>query len=117
MHELQLVASQIQPKNELPLEERLKDALNQAKDGVMADFVYSTSADFYGQAALAAVYGRATPEEKARLDVDLKVLKALQAAASGVPVDWENALPGEDGPEPVGLSGIVRDWAEERGIK
>ena len=102
---------------DLELKDRIRDALNQAKDGSMADLCHHSSADFYGQAALAAVYGHATPEEKARLDVDLKALKALQAAASGVPVDWENALPDEDGPEPVGLSGIVRDWADERGIK
>ena len=116
-HELRLVAGMIEPKKDLSLEERLEDALDQAKDCVMADLVHSTSADFYGQAALAAVYGSATFEEKARLDVDLKALKALSAAASGVPVNWEQALPGEDDPKPVGIAGIVRKWADKRGVK
>lgn len=117
INEMALVAANIKPKNELPLKERIIDAMDQAKDGVIAGLCYNSSADFYGRAAIAAVMLTASEEEKARINVDLRALKALAAAMSGVPVDILAALPGEGGPEPVGLNGIVTDWAAKRGVK
>lgn len=114
--ELTLIVATITVDNSLPLEARIKDACSKARNSPLADLCHNHSANFYGRAAVAAVMLKCTPEERARIDLDLRVLKAIQAATSGVPIDFESLTPAKDGPQPVGLSGIINDWAEENNV-
>ena len=52
-----------------------------------------------------------TEDEKARIESELASLKALSAAMTGVPVDFE-AVSAGDRPEPIGMAGIWRETAK-----
>jgi hypothetical protein len=65
------------------------------------------------QGALAAVLDLVGPEsdEGRRIQHEMKIHRALQAASSGIPVDFGAMLEG-DAPEPIGLAKL---WTEAKG--
>jgi len=66
-----------------PLEERLKVAMRAALNHWLV-----TDEEGQFKMAVGAVMMDATKEERERIEIDLKFLKAMSSAASGVPVDF-----------------------------
>jgi len=106
--------SSIDPKQ--PLEERLKVAMRAALNHWL---VIDEESQF--KMAVGAVMLSATEEEKERIEIDLKFLKSMSAAASGVPIDFGRLMKelGED--SEVKAVGLRKLWdevkAEKRGIE
>ena len=75
------------------LEERLKVAMRGALNHWLV-----TDEDGQFKMAIGAVMVEATEVERERIEIDLKFLKALSSAASGVPVDFGRLIEelGED---------------------
>ena len=65
-----------------PLEERLKVAMRAALNHWLI-----TDEESQFKMAVGAVMVEATEEEKERIEIDLKFLNTIAAAASGVPID------------------------------
>ena len=96
-----LVAIQTINVPEGTLEERLKAAMRQTRNGHWM----CTSEDECFRAAVGAVVLKATDEEKERIKAELDALEALSALFCGVPVDLERIPIPEN---PLGLSNM---WA------
>lgn len=77
------------------VEEKLKAAMEMTKDHWMA---VDESERF--QAAIGAVLADASPEDKARIEAELRPLKMLGAAQQGIPVDFSQLEVPEN---PIGL--------------
>jgi len=95
-----------------PLEERLKVAMRAALNHWL---VIDEEGQF--RMAVGAVMIEATEEEQKRIEVDLKFLRALSSAASGVPVDFGRLMEElkEDGaPEAIGLRKLWDDVKAEK---
>ena len=94
-----------------PLEQRLKVAMGAALNHWL---VIDEESQF--TMAVGAVMMDATEEEKERINVDLKFLKAMSSAASGVPVDFGRLMEelGEDSAtKAVGLRKLWDDVKKE----
>ena len=95
----------------LPLEDRLKISMRGALNHWL---VIDEESQF--KMAIGAVMVEATEEERERIETDLKLLRALSSAASGVPVDFGRlmeGLRGGDSPKPVGLRKLWDDVKKE----
>lgn len=68
-----------------------------------------TDEDTRMRAGVGGVLLTCSPEEKARIEAELRALRSFAAAASGIPVDF-GALIDEEAPAPIGL---MRIWREE----
>ncbi len=91
-----------------PLEERLKIVMKKALNHWL---VLDEESQF--KMAVGAVLAEATEEEQERINIELRVLKALSAAISGVPIDWGNLVADEDRDKTIGLSGLWREVKAE----
>jgi len=102
---LALVMTSCQPvvRAEDSLEDRFRAAMKEASNHWM---VLDRDVQFRG--AIGAVYSAASEPEKARIDVELKAMKALNALLSGVPINFD-AL--ELPPDEERL-GLIRMWQE-----
>lgn len=94
----------IEKMDDEPLEARLKKAMQEMQHHWLV-----TNQEEQFQAAVGAVLITATEEEKERINAELRTLKALSAAMSGVPVDMGRAVDALEGIKPVGLTKI---WKE-----
>jgi len=94
-----------------PLEERLKVAMRAALG-------HWCVLDEEGQFKLAivAVMMEATEEEKERINIDLKFLKAMSSAVSGVPVDFVRLAEELKGSETKAV-GLRKLWDEVKAKK
>ena len=91
-----------------PLEERLKVAMRGALNHWMV-----TDEESQFKMAVGAVMVEATEEEQERINIDLRVLKALSAALSGVPVNFSSLADEVDKDKAVGLSKLWSDIKAE----
>lgn len=89
-----------------PLIERLKIAMKATRNHWLV-----TDEDGQFQAAVGAVLLTANEEETERIKAELAILKGLNAAFSGVPVNMRALLAGQEKVELIGLSKI---WAETK---
>lgn len=80
---VQLIQNDINPEDSI--EDRFKTAFRCARDGRIF-FAYDD--DTLYRCGIGAVYVGATDEEKQRIDSELRLLRGLASATSGVPVDW-----------------------------
>ena len=95
----------VDPKQ--PLEERLKVAMRAALNHWM---VIDEESQF--KMAIGAVLAEATEEEQERINIDLKFLRAMSSAASGVPVDFDRLI-GELGEDSADKAvGLRKLWDE-----
>lgn len=95
----------VDPKQ--PLEERLKVTMRAA---LKHRLVIDKENQF--KMAVGAVMAEATEEEKERINIDLKFLRAMSSAASGVPVDFGRLVKelGEDSADKA--IGLRKLWDE-----
>ena len=63
--------------------------------------------------AVLAVHQSSSPDDQARLKAEIDVIKALNAASSGIPVDMVSVLDGTKDIDPVGLNKIWREVKKE----
>lgn len=101
-------------KKNLPLVERIKYAMQKASNHWLV-----TNEDDQFRAAIGAVLVTANEEEKEKINSELKLLKALSAAATGVSVDFTQLfaqLPVSE-TEPLGLRGIWQEVKEAKNEK
>ena len=98
--------------SKLPLEERLKGAMRAALNHWLV-----TDEEGQFKIAVGAVMMDATEEEKERIEFDLKFLKAMSSAASGVPVDFARLMKelGED--SATKAVGLRKLWDEVKSEK
>lgn len=97
---------------EQPIEDRLKFAMRKALGHWL---VIDEESQF--KMAIGAVMVSATEEERERINIDLKFLRAMSSAASGVPVDFGRLVEelGKDsGTKAVGLRKL---WDEVKAEK
>lgn len=98
--------ARIEGKTFATVEEKLKEAMRATKDhwGV-------TDEQMQFKAAIAAVLlDKPSPEDKARIEEELNVLKMLGAAMQGIPVDFSQMVPPE---KPLGLNKLWQDVKAE----
>ena len=95
-----------------PLEERLKVAMRAAlKHWHVLDEESQFKMD------VGAVLAEATEEEQERMNIDLKFLRAMSSAASGVPVDFGRLI-GELGEDSAAKAvGLRKLWNEVKAEK
>lgn len=86
-----------------PITERLKAAMAQARQHWLV-----TNEDDQFRAAIGAVLLSATDDEKARIESELKALRALSAATAGVPINFAALDTQKD---PIGLLKIWKETA------
>jgi hypothetical protein len=100
------------------LEELLKTAFRLACRQTNEIFMWVSQENDLFTVAIAAVHTLVGEEDKHRLEHELKVLRSLNAAAEGLPIDFSQLA---DGPEPIGLQKlwkrIKREPVVERGEK
>jgi hypothetical protein len=94
------------------LEERLRVTMRAARNHWLV-----TNEESQFKMAVGAVMVEATEEERGRIEVDLKFLKAMSSAASGVPVDFGRLMKelGKDGT--VKGVGLMKLWDEIKAEK
>ena len=95
---------QIEIMSNESVEARLKKAME-----LMQQHWLVTNQEEQFQAAIGAVLLTATEDEKERINGELKTLRALNAAASGVPVDMTQAFESMESYEPIGLTKLWKD--------
>lgn len=100
----------VDPKQ--PLEERLKVTMRAALNHWL---VLDEEGQF--KMAVGAVMVEATEEEQERMNIDIKFLRALSSAASGVPVDFGRLIEelGED--SAAKAVGLRKLWDEVKAEK
>ncbi len=101
--------SGIDPKQ--PLEERLKVAMRKALNHWL---VFEEEGQF--KMAVGAVMVEATEEEQERMEIDLKFLKAMSSAVSGVPADFVRLAEELKGNEDK-VVGLRKLWGEVKAEK
>lgn len=95
-----------------PLEERLKVVMRAALKHWL---VLDEESQF--KMAIGAVLAEATEEERERINIDLKFLRAMSSAASGVPVDFGRLME-ELGEESADKAvGLRKLWDEVKAEK
>lgn len=95
-------------KPESSIEDRARVCFECAFDENYAWFVRANDDDLRFRIAVGALMLHATPEEKVRIERTLDLARAVNVAASGVPVDWE-AMLDESQPQPLPLQKIYFD--------
>ncbi|KKN16367.1 hypothetical protein LCGC14_0976620 [marine sediment metagenome] len=98
------VRAAVQAHAEESLEERAKVAMRAARKSWLG---LSDNENF--SAAIGALVLEATPEERNRLEAEIRVLKALNAAIDGVPVNLATVLEGGQIDNAIGLNSL---WHE-----
>lgn len=102
--------ARVDPKQ--PLEERLKVAMRGALNHWL---VLDEESQF--KMAVGAVMAEATEEERERINIDLKFLRAMSSAAGGVPVDFGRLME-EVGEDNVAKAvGLRKLWDEVKAEK
>ena len=96
----------IDPKQ--TLEDRLRATMREASNHWL---VIDEQDQF--RMAIGAVMVEATEEEQERLNIELKVLKAISTAINGIPVDWSNLVSDSDRDKFIGLSDLWREVKAE----
>ena len=91
-------------QRESVLEERIKACMRLTKNHWMI-----TDPDARFRGAVAGAYLQSTDEEKRQIETSLKSLRALHAAISGMPVDFEQTLAETEGQE---LLPLLKWWHE-----
>lgn len=89
--------------NNTPIEDRFRAVMKKAKNHWLV-----VNEDDQLRAAIGAVMLTATEEEQERINAELAVIKALSAATSGVPINFD-AL--EMNETPIGILNL---WKEEK---
>lgn len=100
----------VDPKQ--PLEERLKVVMRAALNHWL---VLEEEGQF--KMAVGAVMVEATEEERERMEIDLKFLRAMSSAASGVPVDFGRLIEELVERSEVKAVGLRKLWDEVKAEK
>lgn len=101
----------VDPKQ--PLKERLKVAMRAA----LKHWLVLDDEESQFKMAVAAIMVEATDEERERINIDLKFLRAMSSAASGVPVDFVRLI-GELGEDSAAKAvGLRKLWQEVKAEK
>lgn len=94
-----------------PLEERLKVAMRAALHHWLV-----TDEESQFKMAVAAVMAEGTKEEQERMNIDLKFLRAMSSAVSGVPVDFARVAKELEGKEDKAV-GLRKLWMDVKAQK
>jgi hypothetical protein len=103
---MMIAVSDIRPhcKGEPDIKERIAKAMRRAQE-----FFMSTDDNLRFKAALAAALLESPEDEKDRIVQSSRMISAVSAAMSGVPVNMDQALNTDDGFEPLPLIGMWHD--------
>ena len=92
--------------------ESLQDRMKAAMRKVQGHWLI-TDEDGQMLVAVGVVLMDATPDETEKIEAEVRVLKALNAAISGIPVDFGAVLNEANIEDPVGINGIWLDVKKE----
>jgi len=108
---MKLAISEIeaQLKKDAPILERLEEAMKLALNHWLV-----TNEDEQFRCAVGAVLLTASPEEQTLINEEMRLLRSLSSAVTGVPVDWGTLLEGSENKKWYGLLPLWRKVKEKR---